>query len=216
MELRRVQPALGVLHRRDRADVGVRGDDEAVGHLGHGIAMAHPHGLLLRRVREQPRIGARTRNLGRSVLALVGVPHRAAKRHSHGLLPVAEAEHGNAQLEDGRIHAGRVLGIDARRTTRQDDRRRRQLAHLVGRDVAGYDFGVNPQVTNASGDELPVLRSKIQHDDQLLWGCGRGHERPPRRCRMYRMDSTPSPAATVFREREMSRRGAMLPKMPGA
>ena len=175
MELRRVQPALGVLHGRDRADVGMRGDNEAVGHLGHGIAVAHPHGLLVRRVREQPRIGTRACDLGWSVLALVGVPHRAAERHGHDLLTVAEAEHGNAQLEDGRVHARRVLGIDARRTARQDDRRRRQLAHLVGRDVAGYDFGVNPEVTNASSDKLPVLRSKIQHDDQLLWGCGRRH-----------------------------------------
>ena len=173
MELRRVQPALGVLHGRNRADVGVRSDDEAVRHLGHGIAVAHPHGLLVRRVREQPRIGAR--DLGWTVLALVSVPHRAAERHGHGLLPVAEAEHGNPQLEDGRVHAGRVLGVHARRAARQDDRRRRQLAHLVSRDVARYDFGVNPQVTNASGDELPVLRSKIQHDDQLLWGCRRRH-----------------------------------------
>ena len=157
--------------------------DEAVGHLGHGIAVAHPHGLLVRRVRRTARESEPARVIiGRAVLALVGVPHRAAERHGHGLLPVAEAEHGNAQLEDGsRSTAGRVLGVHARRTARQDDGRRRQRAHLVGRDVAGHDFGVHVQVAHAAGDKLPVLRSKIQHDDQLLSGLRTSATVPPRR-----------------------------------
>ena len=35
--------ALGTLHGSNRAHVGAGGNGKALGHLGNGVAMAHPH-----------------------------------------------------------------------------------------------------------------------------------------------------------------------------
>ena len=69
--------------------------------LGYGVAVAHPHRLLDGRLAVQqgrPLVAPRQRR--GSVLALLGVAHGAAQRDGHNLLAVAEAQHGNAQLED--------------------------------------------------------------------------------------------------------------------
>jgi hypothetical protein len=101
--------------------------------------------------------------------------HFPAERHGHGLLAVAEAEHGNAQAEDLRVDGRGVFRVHAGRTARQDDGRRRHGTHLVGRDVARHDLGIHVQIAHAAGDELPVLGAEIDDDDNLLRGCGLGH-----------------------------------------
>ncbi len=174
MELRGEQLALGVLHGRHRAHLGARRDGEALGHAAHGIAVAHPHGLLAGSAVEQRRL-AGARDDRRAVLALLGMRHFPTERHSHGLLAVAEAEHRNAQAEDLRVDGGGVFRVHAGRTARQDDSRRRHGAHLVGRDVARHDLGIHVQIAHATGDELPVLGAEIDDDDNLLRGCGLGH-----------------------------------------
>ena len=172
MELRRVQPALRALHRGHGAHVGRGRHREARRRLGYGVAVAHPHRLLDGRLAVQqgrPLVAPRQRR--GSVLALLGVAHGAAQRDGHNLLAVAEAQHGNAQLEDARIDGRRVLGVHAGRPARQDDGRGRELAHLLGGDVARDDFRVHVQIAHAAGDQLPVLGSEIDDDDQLA---GRG------------------------------------------
>ena len=41
--------ALDALHGGNRAHVGAGGNGKALGYLGHGVTVAHPHGLLHRR-----------------------------------------------------------------------------------------------------------------------------------------------------------------------
>ena len=48
VELGGVDAALGTLHGGHRADVGGGGDGEAFRDGAHGVAVAHPHLLLLR------------------------------------------------------------------------------------------------------------------------------------------------------------------------
>ena len=153
MDLRRVQPALRALHRGHGAHVGRGRHREARRRLGYGVAVAHPHRLLDGRLAVQqgrPLVAPRQRR--GSVLALLGVAHGAAQRDGHNLLAVAEAQHGNAQLEDARIDGRRVLGVHAGRPARQDDGRGRELAHLLGGDVARDDFRVHVQIAHAAGD----------------------------------------------------------------
>ncbi len=202
VELRSEQFALGVLHGRHRAHLGARRDGEALGHAAHGIAMAHPHGLLARSAVEQRRL-AGTRDDRRAVLALLGMRHLPAERHGHGLLTVAEAKHRNAQAENLGVDRGSILRVHAGRTARQDDSRRRHGAHLVGRDVAWHDLGIHVQIAHAAGDELPVLRAEIDDDDNLLRGCGLGHG-ASLGLRNVRRRFYTSPAAPAFPAWEIS------------
>ena len=154
MELRRVQTALGAFHRGHGAHVGRGRYREPCGNLGHGVAVAHPHRLLDGRLAVQRRrslVAPRQRR--GPVLALLGVAHGAAQRDGHNLLAVAEAQHGDVQLEDARVDGRRVLGVHAGRAARQDDGRGRKLAHLVGGDVAWDDFRVHAQVAHSPRDQ---------------------------------------------------------------
>jgi len=198
VELRGEQAPLGVFHGRHRAHLGARRDGEALGHAAHGVAVAHPHGLLAGGAVEQRRL-ARPCDDRRAVLALLGVAHFPAERHGHGLLPVAEAEHGNTQGENLRVDGRGVLRVHRRRAAGQDDGRRRDGAHLLGRDVAGHDFGIHVQITHATGDELPVLGAEIDDDDFLFRGSGLGHNASLGR-EMFEGDFTPPRTQRYFYE----------------
>ena len=104
MELCGIELALRAFHGSHGAHVGHGCYREALRHLAHRVAMAHPHCLLVRRLAIQRRRAAATRaihaiNAGEgsgAVFALLGVAHRAAKRLRHDLLAVTKAEHRNA------------------------------------------------------------------------------------------------------------------------
>ena len=164
VELRSEDLALNALHGGNRAHVGAGGDGKAFGHLGNGVAVAHPHGLLHGRgVKE---LGAsRARNGSAAVLAHLGVTDLAAERHGRDLMAVAKAQDGKAQVKDGRIDGRSVLGIHRSRAARKDERRGVHLANLIGRDVAGNDLGIHVEVADATGNELTVLRTKVEYED---------------------------------------------------
>ena len=186
VELRGEDLALDALHGSNRAHVGAGGNGKALGHLGNGVAMAHPHGLLHGRgVKE---LGAcRARDGGAAVLAHLGVADLAAERHGRDLMAVAKAQDGKAQVKDGRIDGRSVLGVHGGRAAGKDERRGVHLANLVGRDVAGDDLGIHVEVADATGNELTVLRTKVEYEDLcgslLIHGspsCWRGAGAHPR------------------------------------
>ena len=139
VELRGVEVAARVLHGRNGAGVGAGGDGEALGHLAHGVAVAHPHGLEVRGLGQDAAVTVTGETSG-AVLALLGVSDGAAELDGHDLLAVAEAEDGDAEREDLLVHVGRIVGVDRGGTAREDDRRGRHGGELVGGDVTGNDF----------------------------------------------------------------------------
>ena len=171
VELRGVKLSLGAFHRSHGTHVGHGCYREALGHFAHRVTMAHPHGLLVRRLAIQRRRAAATCtihavNTGEgsgAVFALLGMTHRTAERLRHDLLAVAKTEHGDAQLEDLGVDRRCIFGIDACRTARQDDGARILLTHLISGDVARNDLGIHVQVTHATRDELAVLRAEIEN-----------------------------------------------------
>ncbi len=186
VELRGEDLALNALHGGNRAHIGAGGNGKALGHLGDGVAVAHPHGLLHRRgVKE---LGAgRARDGGAAVLAHLGVADLPAERHGRDLMAVAKAQNGKAKVKDGRIDGWSVLGIHRSRAAGKDERGGVHLANLVGRDVAGDDLGIHVEVADATGNELTVLRTKVEYEDLcgslLIHGspsCWRGAGAHPR------------------------------------
>ena len=103
-----------------------------------------------------------------AVLALVRRTHFSAEGVHHELQSVADAEHGQAQLEDARVGGGRVFVVDRPRGSREHDADGRVAFDLVELGRAGEDDGKNILFTNAARDELRVLRAKVEDDDGLV------------------------------------------------
>jgi hypothetical protein len=81
----------------------------------------------------------------------------------HELLAVADAEHGNAEIEDRGI-GGRAFGIvNAARPAGDDDAARG--GELGGRGFAGAYFGVDTEIADFAGEQVAVLSSGIEDDD---------------------------------------------------
>jgi len=161
-----------VLEGGDRDDVRGRGDGEALGGGGAGVAVRHPHVLLGRGALEEG--GGRLRHVqvGAAVLAGAGVVDRAAEGACHQLEAVAHAEHGDAGLEDLAVEAGGALLVHGRGAAGEDDRRRVLGEHLLDRHGARHDLAVDPGLADATGDELGVLRTEVDDQDGVGGGGG--------------------------------------------
>ena len=93
--------------------------------------------------------------------------HAAAERLAHELHAVADAEHGDAEIENRRIALRRAVGINARRAAGKDEPFRRELANARGRDIVPHDLAVHVLLAHAARDELGVLRAEVEHEHAL-------------------------------------------------
>ena len=164
VELHAEQAPVGVLDHRARGGVGGGRDRRPGPRGGDGVAVAHPHGLGLGGAGHH-RGRVVHAQLGLAVLGDVGVGDLAAQRAGHQLLAVADAEDGDAELEDGRVHGRGALGVDRGRAAGEDDPGRLAGADLVGADGAGHDLAVDVGLADAAGDQLGVLRPEVHDED---------------------------------------------------
>ena len=96
--------------------------------------MAHPDGLLLGQpFEERARLRGR---LGAAELRHAGSLDGTAEVPGHQLHAVADAEHGNAEVEELRVDLRRVVGVDGRRAAAQDQRQRTAGANAGRHPVA--------------------------------------------------------------------------------
>ena len=163
MELDRVQAFFGILRRCHRAVDGVRRDLEAGSRLLDIVVVAHPAdggGLNIR----EHLAGIVYEHFRLAVLTLRRAADVAAQQMHHQLAAVADAQHRNAPVEDLGVDRGRVLQIDAVRSTGEDDALR-----IFGFDdrqirLIGIDFTVDIVLADAAGDQLVVLAAEVQND----------------------------------------------------
>ena len=112
-----------MLHRRVLAGCRVRERREVAGDRVDLIAVAHPHFGVARHAGEQD-VGVAAfidRAMGPAVLADLVALHAAAECLAHQLHSVADAEHGNAEVENRRIALRCAVGVHARRSAGEDD-----------------------------------------------------------------------------------------------
>ena len=110
-------------------------------------------------------------DFGAAEFAVVAGFDRAAQLLGHGLLAVADAQHGHLGGEDGGMGRGR-LALDHRgRAAGEDDALgvERLDPGAVDR-LEGVDFTVHPGFAQAPGNELGDLGTEI--DDQQTVGHG--------------------------------------------
>ena len=169
----------GVLHLRVELETKPSpavGDGGAIGvgsasQRGHtvgqpfdAVAVAHPDRNLAADAGQQPRVALVADQVGVAVLAHVAGNYGSAQLVDQRLHPVADAEHGQAGVDypllDGRragvVHAGRAAG--------QDDATSVQVRDCILRRRCRDDFGIYLQLPDASGDEVGVLRAKVDND----------------------------------------------------
>ncbi len=107
---------------------------------------------------------------GSPVLALIISTDYTAELLGDQLGAVADAENGNAEVEDLGIEPRGVLDMHAGRSTGQDDGGRLPFPDVGGGDAVADDFGVDLQLTNPAGDQLGVLSAEVDNQDDLAWG----------------------------------------------
>ena len=149
---------------------GASGDRREAGRQGrHLVAVAHPDRHLLadpERPVEERRF---VQELDRGPAELAGRAGQdlAAELRAHRLLAVADAEDRHAELEDGsgRPGAGRLVGRG--RSAGQDDGRRLEPADMLVVERAGMDLAIDPELAQAAGDQLRILRAEVENQDAL-------------------------------------------------
>ena len=102
-----------------------------------------------------------------TVLALVGGPHFTAQGVHHELQSIADAQHGQAQLQHARVGGRRISVIDRRRAAGKNNPDRGVAANFFQRGRAGEHYRENILFTDAARDELRILRPEIEDYDGL-------------------------------------------------
>ena len=128
--------------------------------------MRHPNGLLAGQVVEQ--LGLVRAQLGLAELGDARAIDAAAEVEREELHPVADAERGNAEPEDGRIDARRSVGVHGRRPAAEDERVRVPRAHLFGRHRVRNELGVDAALAHAARDQLRVLPTEVDDEHRAV------------------------------------------------
>ena len=102
-----------------------------------------------------------------AVLAFSRGTHLPAERIDHELQSVADAEHGNAEIEDTLIGQRRVFVVHRRRAARQNDSHRRIAANFFQAGVEGQDDRENFLFADAARNQLRILRAEVEDNDGL-------------------------------------------------
>ena len=83
------------------------------------------------------------------------------------LQAVADAEHRDAELEDGGIAARRSRRLDRRGPAREHDAARRERLQLGRGEIGPVDLAVHPELATPAGDQLRVLTPEVEDQDLL-------------------------------------------------
>lgn len=193
VELQTVDRPGVVTDRGRRAGVGRGQGDEVFAEVADLVAVAHPRGELGRHTIEE-RILFLDAADGMSELAGVAGRDLAAEGPADLLHAVADSQDRDAQLEQGRIGMGGAIGVDAGRSTGEDQSPGIDLADSFDRQVVTHELAEDVFVPDAAGDQLGRLRPKVKHQNDFflawidgtevtrgrLWlfggHCGSGHD----------------------------------------
>ncbi len=141
-------------------------DGEALGCTLDGVAVAHPHDLIVGGAIEQA--GALGhRGLGVTVLAGARATHGATQGVRHRLEAVADTQDGHTGLENRGIDRGRALLVHGGRAAGQDDGGRLLGEHVRHAHGVGDDLRVDVGLAHAARDQLGILRAEVDDEDGM-------------------------------------------------
>ena len=164
-------------HRKRRA-VRYRDNPETGREPGHLVAVAHPHLVAFTHL---PQPVEQHAGLGHgqeraTEFARIARFHRAAQLVAHHLLAITDAKDRQSAVKQHLRRTGAAVFGYAGRGSRQDDALGlHPVKRRLGR-VERRDFGIDPGLAYAAGDQLGHLAAEI--DDQDGFGRGFGHGQP--------------------------------------
>ena len=164
VELHPEEAARRVAHGRELARSRVRVRLEAGGHADDLVAVAHPDDRAAVDAGEGA-LGLAHVDLGVAELALAGAVDVAAELAAHPLHPVADAQHGDAELEHAGRDGGRVVRVHRSRTARQDDASQVHASRRLQRLRRRRDLAPGLGFAHAARDELGVLGPEVDDQD---------------------------------------------------
>ena len=176
MELHAVEAARLIRDGHVGTALGMRGQLEAVGHLFHVIAVAHPAYAACGQTLKQFAFGI-VEGFGTAVFARRGVAGRhylAAQMVRYQLTAVAYSQYRYAHPEQLRIDVRRVGRIYAARAAGKYYAYWGHLPYFVKRRRAGLYLAIHIAFAHAPGYELIVLTAKVEHQYRF-------HSKSPRR-----------------------------------
>ncbi len=163
-----------VLDHRERRIRRGAGHHEARRHLCDAVAMAHPHLVFAALVPGgvEQRAVALHLDIGAAEFAMVPALDMAAELMRHRHLAVADAEHGNAGIEDGLRRARRARFMHGLRPAGEDHRFRLHVAEGRFRLLERHDFRIDAHLAHPARDELGDLAAEIDNQNLFM---RRGH-----------------------------------------
>ncbi len=105
---------------------------------------------------------------GAAVFAGLGGLDLAAEELSGDLHAVADAEDGDAEVEDSWVAPGGTFFVDGGGTAGKDDADRVECAEGVKGNIGADEDGVDAGFADAAGDELDVLGAEVEDGNGLL------------------------------------------------
>ncbi len=102
---------------------------------------------------------------GGTVLAGVSAGAVGAEMLRDDVHAVADAEHGDAEVEDFVGEVGRAGIVEAGGTTGKDNAAGLQRADFLEGKVIGMDLAIDASLADAPSDELGVLAAKVENQD---------------------------------------------------
>ncbi len=175
VELHAVEAFFFVGHNGKRAALGAGNGHEVGRDSGDFVAVAHPDveqrfavgGQGVFDTADQRAVGLNF-NLRVAELTFVGCFNMATKLHRHGLHAVADAEHRHTGFKHV-LRGARAVGFGgAFRATGENDTAWIEFANLCFSDIPRPQLTVNAQLTDATRDQLSVLRTEIQNENAMF------------------------------------------------
>ena len=135
---------------------------EAVGGVGDGVAVAHPHhGVVAYSVHQRVAVVVAYKQRF-AVFACVGRFHFTAGLRGEVLRAVAYAEQGIAAAQLREVYLARLGIVDRERAAGDDDAD--NVPAVSRKFVEGHDFAISVELAHAPRYELCVLRTAVQYD----------------------------------------------------
>ena len=170
VELHAVKAALLIADAHGGAGGGAGNQGEALGHLGHVVAMAHPGDALLGQPLEEAAAGVEE-GLRLAIFpgrVGLGGGHLPAQLVGQQLAAVADAQNGYAQTEHAGVHMGGFFIIDTVGAAGEDDAHGIIGSDLLKAHIKGLDFAVYITFADAAGDQLVILSAEVQYKNFLV------------------------------------------------
>src|SRR5262245_63611827 len=145
-----------------------QGDELTVGHLDL-VAVAHPDDSVLGDAAEEA-LGLQNVDVRPAIFAAGCREHLCPEHLAGQLHAVADAQDRDAEREQVGITARRSRLVDTGGTARKDDSAGLQLGDAPGWQVVPNHLAEDILLTDAPGDQLPVLRAKVENENSFALG----------------------------------------------